>query len=190
MYILYFIFYILYFIFYILYFIFYILYFIFYILYFILFTNSLGIVGGYVHGGEGDTKAGRLGALVTLVPPHDNADRNALTKLAAQIAMHIVGLNPKCVDTDSPVVTQALADARAAPNARADISAADIAEDVVLLEQKFFGGDGETVREMLARAGAPGTPVRVHSFLRLAVGEGIDKVKSDFADEVMGMVKK
>jgi len=148
-----------------------------------------GIVGGYVHGGEGDTKTGRIGALVTLIPSHDSADRNALATLATQIAMHIVGLNPKCVDNDSPALTQALEIARAAPNARANITAADIAEDVVLLEQKFFAGNGETVREALAHAGTPGQPVRVHSFLRLAVGEGIEKVQSDFADEVMGMVK-
>eukprot|EP00026_Physarum_polycephalum_P011740 Phypoly_transcript_11982.p1 GENE.Phypoly_transcript_11982~~Phypoly_transcript_11982.p1 ORF type:complete len:353 (+),score=79.36 Phypoly_transcript_11982:69-1127(+) len=150
-----------------------------------------GIVGGYIHGGEGDSKAGRIGALVTLLPSsHDNADRNTLTTLATQIAMHIVGLNPKCVDNDSPALTQALEAARAAPNARTNITAADIAEDVVLLEQKFFAGNGETVREALARAGTPGAPVRVHSFLRLAVGEGIEKVQSDFADEVMGMMKK
>jgi len=152
-------------------------------------TVEKGIVGGYIHGGEGDKKAGRLGAMVTLLPPHDNADHASLSNLASQIAMHIVGLNPKCVDTDSPALAQALAAAQAAPNARANITTADIAEDVVLLEQKFFGGSGETVREVLARAGNPGAPVRVHSFLRLAVGEGIEKVETDFAEEVKGMVK-
>jgi len=65
------------------------------------------------------------------------------------------------------------------------------ADEVALLAQKFFLGDEETVREVLAREGERlGAPVHVHSFMRLQVGEGIEKKEDNFAAEVMGMIKQ
>lgn len=149
-------------------------------------TMITGVVGGYVHGGEGDNKAGRLGALVTVIS--DASDKTALTRIATQLAMHVVGLNPLCLDVDGPAVAEALTRARAK---RPQATAADVAEDVALLEQKFFSGTGESVKEMLAKEGEKlGAPVRVHSFMRLAVGEGIEKKEDNFAQEVMGMIKQ
>lgn len=118
-----------------------------------------------------------MGALVALTGEGANAT------LATQIAMHVVGLNPKCIDTDSPILKEEVTKAQAT---KPNVTAADLAEDVVLLEQKLFTGSGETVKEALAKAGPQ---VRVHAFTRLAVGEGIEKKEADFADEVMGMVK-
>lgn len=122
-----------------------------------------------------------MGALVALTG--EGVDPKALTTLASQIAMHIVGLNPKCIDTESPILKEELAKAQAE---KPNTTVADVTEDVVLLEQKLFGGAGETVKDVLAKTGSQ---VRVSAFLRLVVGEGIEKKETDFANEVMGMVK-
>jgi elongation factor Ts len=61
-------------------------------------------------------------------------------------------------------------------------------EDTVLLSQTFVI-DGETqVGKMLEKWGKElGAPVAIEGFVRFQVGEGIEKVESDFADEVAQM---
>ena len=58
-------------------------------------------------------------------------------------------------------------------------------EDTVLLSQTFVI-DGETqVGKVLEKASKEfGTPVEITGFVRFQVGEGIDKMTGDFADEV------
>lgn len=144
------------------------------------YRSIVGVVGGYIHGGDGDAKAGRLGALVALSSSSPN--RAALAHLASQLALHVVGLNPRCVDADTrSLVAEATA---------RGVSPQALVEDVVLLEQRYFLGGGETVREMLTSEGARlGAPVTVHAFVRLAVGEGMERQQADFAKEVMDMIK-
>lgn len=65
--------------------------------------------------------------------------------------------------------------------------------DIALLEQRYFLGDGnETVREHLnkeaKRLGLD--KIKVHSFTRLVVGEGIEKKEEDFAKQVADQLKK
>jgi elongation factor Ts len=56
---------------------------------------------------------------------------------------------------------------------------------VVLLEQDFVVEPGTSVGKALqAAVNDIGAPVRVAGFLRYALGEGIDKPKSDLAGEV------
>ncbi len=61
-------------------------------------------------------------------------------------------------------------------------------QESVLLEQVFVI-DGETpVRKVIEKASKDlGKPVELVGFLRYAVGEGIEKEDSDFADEVKSM---
>jgi elongation factor Ts len=61
-------------------------------------------------------------------------------------------------------------------------------EDTVLLSQTFVI-DGETqIGKVLEKAAKDyGAPIAVEGFVRFQVGEGIEKVESDFADEVAQM---
>ena len=59
---------------------------------------------------------------------------------------------------------------------------------MVLLQQTFLGagGDGKvTVEQVLKDAQKTvGAPIKVATFVRYALGEGIEKKDGDFADEV------
>jgi elongation factor Ts len=57
-------------------------------------------------------------------------------------------------------------------------------EDVVLLKQKLVTDDGVTVGAAAKQAG-----VKITGFVRLQVGEGVEKGESDFAAEVAAAVK-
>lgn len=57
-------------------------------------------------------------------------------------------------------------------------------DEISLIGQPFIKNPDETVGKLLANAKA-----NVHGFVRMAVGEGIEKEKSNFAEEVMAQVK-
>ena len=61
-------------------------------------------------------------------------------------------------------------------------------EESVLLSQTFVI-DGETqISKVLEKASKDlGAPVMIDAYVRFQVGEGIEKVESDFADEVSKM---
>jgi elongation factor Ts len=61
-------------------------------------------------------------------------------------------------------------------------------EETVLMQQTFVI-DGETqIAKLVEKASKDlGTPVEIEGFVRFQVGEGIEKVESDFADEVAQM---
>ncbi len=61
-------------------------------------------------------------------------------------------------------------------------------EETVLLQQTFVI-DGETqIAKLIEKASKDlGAPVEVEGFVRFQVGEGIEKVQGDFADEVAQM---
>ncbi len=60
---------------------------------------------------------------------------------------------------------------------------------VCLLDQKYLLDDSLTVRQLLAKAGPKGAPVRLSAFLRVQCGEGLEAQQegADFAAEVAQM---
>ena len=61
-------------------------------------------------------------------------------------------------------------------------------EEVVLLKQAFVMNPDQTVEQFVAsEAKALGTPVALTGFVRLALGEGVEKNKDDFAGEVAAL---
>lgn len=62
-------------------------------------------------------------------------------------------------------------------------------EDVVLLDQKYILDDTKSVKAVVAEASEhAGAAISVVSFLRLAIGEGVERVEKDFAAEVAAQV--
>ena len=139
-------------------------------------------IGAYVHGG-------RIGVLVEVVGG-DN-------ELAHDVAMHVAAMNPAYVDVDD-VPADVLEKEKRFLISQAEDSGkpADIIEKMVtgrmrkhlstitLLGQDFVKDGDITVGKLLKQNGAT-----VKAFTRLAVGEGIEKKKENFADEVMQQVK-
>ncbi len=156
-----------------------------------------GVVAAYVHNAA-SPELGKIGVLVAL---KSTADEGKLSALAKQIAMHIAAANPlaltpehlsKDVVERERNVQWELAKQSGKPDAviekMMEGRMRKFYEETVLLSQTFVI-DGETqVSKVVEKASKElGAPVAIEGFVRFQVGEGIEKVESDFADEVAQM---
>ncbi|TPX67857.1 hypothetical protein SpCBS45565_g03466 [Spizellomyces sp. 'palustris'] len=153
-------------------------------------ASGATFVGGYVHsGGDGSIPAGlgRIGALAMLqaTPASSltSTSSTSLSRLAKQLAQHIVGFDPAVVSEsglESAVQKE--------KSARLDgESEQEHLDRVVLLRQQFVFGSG-TVEEVLKQAEqqiGPDASIVIKEFVRWECGEGIDKKEDNFAEEVM-----
>jgi elongation factor Ts len=155
---------------------------------------SDGVVESYVHNA---VKAG-LGKIGILVALESTGDKAALSALGKQLAMHIAATNPLAIDS-SELDQDVVARERAIilEQVKESGKPADIAEkmvegrlrkyyeEVTLLAQTFVI-DGETkVADAIKNAEKDaGAPIKLTKFVRYALGEGIEKVETDFAAEV------
>ncbi|MEM8657960.1 MAG: translation elongation factor Ts [Pseudomonadota bacterium] len=146
-------------------------------------TVSGESVASYVHNAAA-TDMGAIGVLVAMT--------GADSGIGKQIAMHVAATNPASLgeaDLDPALVErekQVLTDqARESGKPEQVIEKMIVGrmkkyfEEVTLLNQKFVINPDVTVGQAAADAG-----VEVTGFVRLAVGEGIEKVEEDFAAEV------
>jgi elongation factor Ts len=153
-----------------------------------------GVVAGYLHS-QLAPGLGKLGVLVAL---ESTGDATRLAELGKQLAMHIAAANPQAVSTDK-VDPAVLERERAiyADQARASGKPENIIEKMVegrvrkfyeesvLLEQVFVINTDQRVKEAVqAAAKELGAPIEVKAFVRLALGEGVEKGPDDFASEV------
>jgi elongation factor Ts len=152
-----------------------------------------GVVSDYVHNKAADG-LGRIGVLVAL---ESKGDKAALSNLGRQLAMHIAAASPAAVRAEE--LDRALIErerAVYAEQAKASGKSADIAakmvegrlrkeffQQVVLLQQVFLGagGDGKATVEQVLRGAekSAGAPIAIATFVRYALGEGIDKTGGD-----------
>lgn len=153
-----------------------------------------GVVVPYVHNA---VKPG-LGKIGVLVAIESTGDKEKLTELGKQIAMHVAAAAPQSLSTDD-LDPAAIERERAVlvEQARDSGKPEEIIEkmvdgrlrkfyqEVVLLEQTFVV-DGETkVAKVVENAGKKaGAPVKLVGFARVQLGEGIEREESDFAAEV------
>jgi elongation factor Ts len=158
---------------------------------------SPGVVATYVH----NAAAAELGKIGVLVGLKSTGDQDKLIALGKQIAMHIAATSPLAL-TPEHLSADVLARERAiyADQARASGKPENIIEKMVegrmrkfyeesVLLSQVFVIDGETpVGKVVEKAGKDmGAPIEIVGFYRFAVGEGIEKATSDFADEVKNM---
>ncbi|MEO1314902.1 MAG: translation elongation factor Ts, partial [Pseudomonadota bacterium] len=146
-------------------------------------TVSGESVASYVHNAAA-TDMGAIGVLVAMT--------GADSGIGKQIAMHVAATNPASLgeaDLDPALVErekQVLTDqARESGKPEQVIEKMIVGrmkkyfEEVTLLNQKFVINPDVTVGQAAKDAG-----VEITGFVRLAVGEGIEKVEEDFAAEV------
>jgi elongation factor Ts len=140
-------------------------------------------VASYVHNAVAEG-LGKIGVLVAV--------KGADNGIARQIAMHVAATNPQSLseaDLDPAVIAREKAvlteQARESGKPEAVIEKmiagrmAKFFEEVTLLRQKFVINPDITVAQAAKEAG-----VELVGFVRMAVGEGIEKEKEDFAAEV------
>jgi elongation factor Ts len=153
-----------------------------------------GVVESYTHNAV-KTGLGKIGILVAL---ESTGDKAALSALGKQLAMHIAAAQPQAISPDE-LDQDLVARERAIilEQVKESGKPADIAEkmvegrmrkyfeEVTLLSQ-IFVIDGETkVADAIKNAEKDaGAPIKLTKFVRFALGEGIEKVESDFAAEV------
>jgi elongation factor Ts len=163
-----------------------------------------GVIADYVHGKLGNG-VGKIGVLVALESKGDNAKTAGL---ARQLALHIAAANPLAVtveELDKEVVAREreiyLEQAKASGKPREIIEKMvegrlrkEFYQQVVLMQQTFLGegGDGKQTVEQVVNAAekAIGQPIKVTTFVRYALGEGIERPDDDFAAEVAAAVRK
>ncbi|HEX3863118.1 MAG TPA: translation elongation factor Ts [Stellaceae bacterium] len=158
-----------------------------------------GLVASYVH----NSLAPGLGKIGVLVALESAAAGDALTALGRQLAMHVAAANPQYLDVSS-VPSSALDRERAILREQAQGSGKTDAivdrmvegrlrkyyEDSVLLEQVYvIDGENRVNKVVEAAAKAAGTPIKVTGFVRIQLGEGIDKPTTDLASEVAATLK-
>ena len=141
-----------------------------------------GPIGYYTHGA-------RIGAVVAL----EGGDE----ALARDIAMHVAAINPTCIDEsgvpaetlerEKRIFTEQAAESGKPPEIIEKMIGGRInkfLKEITLVGQPFVKDDKQSVGQLLKGAGA-----RVVSFTRFEVGEGIEKKKENFADEVMQQIE-
>src|SRR6201995_1579782 len=156
-----------------------------------------GVVAAYVHNASGP-ELGNIGVLVGL---KSTADKDKLSALAKQLAMHVAAASPLALTKEH--LDKALVEREY--NVQKDIAMQSgkpeavvekmmegrmrkYYEEVVLMQQIYML-DGETpIAKLIEKASKDlGAPVEIEGFVRFKVGEGIEKVEADFADEVAQM---
>jgi elongation factor Ts len=141
-----------------------------------------GKLASYVHGSK-------IGVIVDVVGGDDT--------LGKDIAMHIAAAKPKSLDASGVDAALIEAERRVAiekakeagkPDAMlekiADGTVQKFLKEVTLLSQNFVKDDKVTIEQLLKSKGAS-----VASFTMYTVGEGIEKLVTDFAAEVAAAAK-
>ncbi|MDP2356125.1 MAG: translation elongation factor Ts [Beijerinckiaceae bacterium] len=156
-----------------------------------------GVVGSYVHNAVADG-LGKIGVIVAL---ESTGNAEALTALARQIALHVAAASPLALDASGldPAVTEREKNVLREKNVGKPANVLEkIVEsglktyykEVCLIDQPSIHAEhsNKTIGQVVVEAAkAAGAPVTLKGFVRYALGEGIEKVESDFAAEVASM---
>lgn len=156
-----------------------------------------GVVSTYVH----NAAAPGLGKLAVLVALESDADAAVLDALGKQLAMHVAATNPQsmtveelseeAVEREKAVLIEQARESGKPDNIIEKMIVGRMNkfyQEVVFVEQTFVI-DGETrIKKVIENAAKEaGTDIRLSGYVRLELGEGIEKEEDDFAAEVAAM---
>ncbi|MDR1939902.1 MAG: translation elongation factor Ts [Clostridiales bacterium] len=162
---------------------------------------SQGIVESYIHLG------GKVGVLLEINCETDFvAKSDPFKTLAHNIAMHIAAARPTYLvkeDVPSDVLekekeiyrAQALNEPKPKPAAiiekMIDGRIAKFYKEICLLEQDYVKDPAKTITALVNEAvAAIGEKITVRRFVRYEMGEGLEKKKDSFADEIQDQLDK
>ncbi len=156
-----------------------------------------GAVAAYIHNATAPD-LGRIGVLVALAStgPHDRVQ-----DIGRKVAMHIAAtqplaltteeVDPAAVERERAIFAEQAAASGKPPGVVEKMIEGRIRkfyEEVVLLKQSFVMEPELTVEQYVQRAAKDlGHPVTLTGFVRLALGEGVEKAADDFAGEVAAL---
>ncbi|HKK31858.1 MAG TPA: translation elongation factor Ts [Alphaproteobacteria bacterium] len=159
-----------------------------------------GVIANYMH----NATAPNLGKIGVLVAMKSSGDAGRLAELGKQIAMHVAAANPLALSREDVnpedverergvLVEQAKASGRPDNIIEKMVEGRmrKFYEESVLLEQAFVIDPDKSVGKALEELSKElGTPVACTGFVRMALGEGVEREESDFASEVAATLKK
>ena len=160
-----------------------------------------GIVDSYIHMG------GKVGVLVEVNCETDFVARgDKFKELVHDIALHIAAAKPEFVSAEEIPADkienekrilreQAMNEPKPKPAAVIDKMVEGriqkYFEEVALLEQKFVKDPSKTVKQLVAEAtGTIGEKITIRRIVRFEVGEGLEKRKDNFAEEINEQLAK
>jgi len=150
-------------------------------------SAGTGVVASYVHS----ALAPGLGKIGVLVALESTGNKEKLAALGKQIAMHVAATNPQALSIEA-VDTAVVQRERAVLTDKAKASGRPEAvigkmvegglrkffEDAALLEQTYVIDNESKIKDVIERAAKEvGAPVKVAGFVRMALGEGIERAK-------------
>ena len=151
-----------------------------------------GVVGSYIHN-QAAPGMGKIGVLVAL---ESAGNKDELAQFGRMLAMHIAATNPVAMDI-AGVPADTLAREKAILEEKNAGKPANVLEKIVasglktyakencLLEQPYVHDGAKTVTQAIAEAGnKAGSAVKLLGYVRMQLGEGIEKKEDDFAAEV------
>jgi elongation factor Ts len=153
---------------------------------------SKGAVGSYMHN---QMKPG-LGKIGVLVGIESNGKSEELSSFGRMLAMHVAAANPVALDLagvpaatlerEKAILTEKNAGKPAHVMEKIIQSGLkSYAKEACLLEQAFVHDTTKSVSQALKEAeGRAGGSIKITSFVRFQLGEGIEKQADDFASEV------
>ncbi len=159
-------------------------------------TSSLkvtnGVIGSYVHN-QIAPGMGKIGVLVAL---ESTGNKEELTALGRLLSMHVAATNPVAMDL-AGVPSETLAREKAILEEKNAGKPANVMEKIIasglktfakencLLEQAYVHDGTKSVTQVLGEVGnKAGAPIKLLSYVRMQLGEGIEKTVDDFAAEV------
>ncbi|OGI17346.1 MAG: elongation factor Ts [Candidatus Melainabacteria bacterium RIFOXYA12_FULL_32_12] len=156
-----------------------------------------GLIGSYVHNGK-------IGVLVEVNCETDFVAKNdEFQQLVKDICLQIASSSPEYVSRDE-IPQHTIEEEKRIESGKADLigKPAEIIEKIVngrvdklmaervLLEQTFVKDPSMTIEELIkSKIAKIGEKISIRRFTRYVLGEGLEKRKEDFAQEVMGQMK-
>lgn len=156
-----------------------------------------GVVGSYIHMG------GKIGVLVEINCETDFvAKSNEFNQLVKDVAMQIAAARPEFVRIeDVPAENLEKEKEILIAQAKNEGKPQNIAEkmvegrikkyykDVCLMEQDFVKDPSKTISDLITEATLKiGEKITIRRFVRYEMGEGLEKRKDNFAEEVMNQM--
>ncbi|KAK9074124.1 hypothetical protein SSX86_006721 [Deinandra increscens subsp. villosa] len=147
-----------------------------------------GVMSTYLHTCP-QPGLGRIAGILSLEVEDENASLDAVRHVGSELAMHVVAAKPLVVTKElvSPDVVQnerEILKSQAESSGRPQAAIEKMVEgrlrkyfeEVVLLEQKFIVNDTISVKTLLSELSKEvGSPVKIGNFLRMEVGEGLQR---------------
>jgi elongation factor Ts len=151
-----------------------------------------GVIGSYVHN-QAAPGLGKIGVLVAL---ESTGNKEELAAFGRLLSMHVAATNPVAMDL-AGVPPETLARERAILEEKNAGKPAAVLEKIIasglktyakencLLEQAYVHDGTKSVTQVLGEVGnKAGAPVKLLGYVRMQLGEGIEKAVDDFAAEV------